>query len=202
MLQCFLFVIFLGLIATLSPHRQTLSDWARYRHQQSKDGKLLGKELILGEKSPSTIAIAINAMITIIIISSVLIFFPSKQAISAIWGLILTMGIVLFYAVVAQWMLLMKSNKRVMWTSITISCLMIIPPTLFAIAELTPQNMPLVWFFSFIPSVAIEKANMSSLLLGVLGQWLAITCVSFPLIRKLRQAGRSKTFAICSQDIT
>ena len=61
--------------------------------------------------------------------------------------------------------------------------------------------MPLVWFFSFIPSVAIEQVSIPAFMLGVLGQWLAITCVSFPLIRKLRQAGRSQTFAIYSQDI-
>ena len=68
LLQCLLFVMFLGLIAALSPHRQTLYDWARYRHQLSKDGKLLGQELVFGEKSPSTLAIAINAFIATSII--------------------------------------------------------------------------------------------------------------------------------------
>ncbi len=194
LLQCLLFVMFLGLIAALSPHRQTLYDWARYRHQLSKDGKLLGKELVFGEKSPSTVAITINAFIATMIIVMGLIFFPFQEQIAtAIWGLILTMGIILFYAVIAQWMLLMKSNKRVMWSSMTISFLIIVPPILFAVAEATPQDAPLAWFFSFIPSVAIEHASISALVLGFLGQWLAITFVSFQMVKQLRNAGRSET---------
>ena len=193
MLQCLLFMMFLGLIAALSPHRQTLYDWARYRHQLSKDGKRLGQELVFGEKSPSTVAIAINAFIATLIIAIGLILFPFKEEIAtAIWGLILTMGIILIYAVIAQWMLLMKSNKRVIWTSITLSFLIITPPILFAIAEALPQDAPLVWFFSFIPSVAIEHASISALLLGLLGQWLVITCVSFQMVRQLRRLGSSE----------
>ncbi len=192
-LQFLLIIMFSGLIAALSPHRQTLYDWARYRHQISKDGKLLGQELVFGEKSPSTIAIAINAFIATSIIVMGLIFFPfTAQTTAVMWGLILTMGIILFYAVIAQWMLLMKSNKRVIWTSITLSFLIIIPPILFAIAEAMPQDAPLVWFFSFIPSVATEHASISALLLGLLGQWLAITCVSFQMVRQLRRVGNSE----------
>ncbi len=194
MLQCLLFVMFLGLIAALSPHRQTLYDWARYRHKLSKHGKLLGKELVFGEKSPSIVAIAINAFIATSIIVMGLMLFPfTAQTTAVMWGLILTMGIILFYAVIAQWMLLMKSNKRVIWTSITLSFLIIIPPILFVTAEATVQELPLVWLFSFMPAIAIEHTSNSALLLGVLGQWLAISLVSLQLVNKLRQAGRSET---------
>ena len=194
LLQFLLMMTFLGLIAALSPHRQTLSDWARYRHQLSKDGKRLGKELLLGEKSPSTIAIAINALIaTIVILIGSTFFLLPEEITTVVWGVILTMGMILFYAVIAQWMLLMKNNKRVLWTSITISLLIIIPPILFLTAEATVQELPLVWLFSFMPYIAIEHASNSALLLGVLGQWLAITFASWQLIDKLRQAGRSQT---------
>ncbi|MEM9276929.1 MAG: hypothetical protein AAGA80_28935, partial [Cyanobacteria bacterium P01_F01_bin.143] len=123
-----------------------------------------------------------------------LLLVPFKvQGANAMWGVILTMGIILFYSTVAQWMLLMKSSRRVIWTSLTIAMLVIAPPILFAIAELTPQQAPLVWLFSFIPTVAIGEASVSALILGVLGQWLAITSVSFLMIKKLRKAGRSET---------
>ncbi|MDJ0900196.1 MAG: hypothetical protein QNJ55_15435 [Xenococcus sp. MO_188.B8] len=194
LLKFFLLVMFLGLIAALSPHRQTLYDWARYRHQLSKDGKRLGKELVFGEKSPSTVAIAINILIAAIIIAMGLIFFPDKEEIAtAFWGLILTMGIILIYAVIAQWMLLMKTNTRAIWASMTISFLIIVPPILFTVTEAFPDNAPLVWFFSFIPAVATENASISALVVGLLGQWLAISLVSFQMIKKLRQAGRSQT---------
>ncbi|ELS00863.1 hypothetical protein Xen7305DRAFT_00005640 [Xenococcus sp. PCC 7305] len=193
-LQCLLFAMLLGLVAALSPHRQKLYDWARYRHQLSKNGKSLVQELVFGEKSPSSVAIAINAAITIIIIAMGLLIFPSQKAgAEAIGGFVLTMGMILLYSVIVQWMLLMKSHKRVLWTSITISLLILLPPILFAIADVTPQNVPLAWFFSSVPFVGIEYANVSALILGVLGQWLAITFVSFQMMRKLRQAGRSET---------
>ena len=192
-LQCLLLIMFLSLIAALSPHRQTLYDWARYRHQLGKNGKLLGQELVFGEKSPSIIAIAINACIaiTIILLGSAFFLLP-KEIATTMWGVVLNMGMILFYAVITQLLLLMKNNKRVIWTSITLSLLMIIPPVLFATTEATIQELPLVWFFSFIPFVAIKHANISALLLGVVGQWLAISLVSWQLIKKLRQAGRSE----------
>lgn len=61
-------VLLFSLIAILSPHRQTIQDWARYRHQnlsnhQSVWRKSLLLDLILGEKSPSFVAIAINLVI-------------------------------------------------------------------------------------------------------------------------------------------
>jgi hypothetical protein len=56
---------FLVLIGGLSPTRQTLQDWARYQVGRSK--KALVQELIWGEKSPATIAIALNLVITALI---------------------------------------------------------------------------------------------------------------------------------------
>ncbi|MGK7896136.1 MAG: ABC transporter permease [Xenococcus sp. (in: cyanobacteria)] len=208
LLQSVLLVMFLGLIVALSPHRQTLYDWARYRHQLSKDGKQLGKELVLGEKSPAVIAIAINALITTIIILIGATFFlvPEQllpeQIATLIWGVVLSIGMILFYAVIAQWMLLIKSKQRVMWTSITISLLIIIPPILFATTEITAQTTPLVWLFSWIPAIAIKHISNSALLLGVLGQWLAISLVSWQLIKKIRQAGSSETQKLLENNIT
>ena len=201
-LQFSLSVMFLGLIAALSPQRQTLYDWARYRHQLSNQGKLLWQELVFGEKSPSTVAIAINALVaTMIILLGSIFFLLPEEITTAISEVVLTMGLILFYAVIAQWMLLMKSNKRVLWTAITILLLIIIPPILFATAEATAQELPLVWLFSLVPAVAIDHASISALVIGVLGQWLAITIVSWQLINKLRRAGRSETKKIFDHKI-
>jgi hypothetical protein len=60
--------LFLYLIAALNPHRQTLYDWARYRHiysfKEFGNSKLI-KDLIWTEKSPGLVAIALNAIIAI-----------------------------------------------------------------------------------------------------------------------------------------
>ena len=47
-------ILFTGLlIAITSPHRQTLQDWMRYRHQSSDRYPSLWKELMFAEKSPA-----------------------------------------------------------------------------------------------------------------------------------------------------
>jgi ABC-2 family transporter protein len=55
-------VLLLGLIAILSPHRQAVQDWARYKHQGVWKNSLL-KDLIFGEKSIALVAMAINLAI-------------------------------------------------------------------------------------------------------------------------------------------
>lgn len=215
MLQCFLLIMFLGLIAALSPHRQTLQDWARYRKGSSsefnskfggrgfglgKHGKLLWHELIFGEKSPSTVAIGINVAIAVIYILPSLVLFPfADKTLPAFWGLILTANIILIYAAIAQWFLTMKTQKRAIWAAGSICALIVLPPILLGIASIAPESSPAIWLFTFIPTIATEYVNASTVIMIILGQWLAIALVSLQMTRKLRQAGASETKILLSQ---
>ena len=76
-LQICLCIWGLSLIAALSPHRQTLYDWARYRHQISENSNILWKELVFGENSPSGVAIAINIAIAITSVSYTHLTLPT-----------------------------------------------------------------------------------------------------------------------------
>ena len=112
-LQVCLSLFGLGLIFALSPHRQTLYDWARYRHQSQ--GNSLWKELVLGDNSPSTIAIAINLAIAIIFISpSIFLLLPQSHQ-YVFWGMVLSATNILLYAVIAQFLLTIKTRKRAVW---------------------------------------------------------------------------------------
>ncbi|MEM8676599.1 MAG: hypothetical protein AAGF83_22460 [Cyanobacteria bacterium P01_G01_bin.67] len=183
----------LGLIAVLSPHRQALHDWSRYRHQVSNEGKVLWQELIFGENSPSTVAIAINLLIAIAyIVPSILLHLDQKRH-HLLWGFILCAGSILLLAVVAQFILTSKTRKRGVWSIITVTSLIIVPPVCLGFAEVYPETTPLVWLFSFLPTVITEYATVPTLLMAVLGQWLAISVIGFQMTRKLRQAGASET---------
>lgn len=61
-------LLFLSLIMVLTPGRQALQDWARYRRQQAFSrnlwNRLFMSDLVWGEKSPALVAIAINLAIT------------------------------------------------------------------------------------------------------------------------------------------
>ena len=200
LLQCLLVLMFLGLMATLSPHRQTLHDWARYRHQQNKQSRGLWKELILGEKSPSTVAIALNIMIATVYILPSLFLFPFNQELSSVfWGLLISISIILLYALVAQLILLMKSPKRAIWASGSILALIIIPVLCLGVFGIEPSELPLPWLFTFLPVVGVESAKISTVMTAILGQWLAIALVSFQMTRQLRQAGASETKVLFSK---
>ncbi len=199
-LQCLLFIFFLGLIAALSPHRQALQDWSRYRHQVRRKDNLLWKEMVIGENSPSTVAIAINLLFTTAYITPSLFFFPLKdQTWGIFWGLLLGANIMLLYAVVAQLILTAKSQKRAIWAAVTIASLVVIPPLGFGFAKIMPVYAPIPWLFTFLPTIATEYATIYPIALAVLGQWLAISIISWQMTNKLRQAGASETKTLLSQ---
>ena len=199
LLQVFLLVMFLGLIAALSPHRQALHDWARYRHQLGKEGNKLWKELVFGEKSPSTVAIAINLMIATIYILPSLLLFPFQDDFhSALWGLVISANMILLYALIAQLILGMKSQKRAIWASASILTLAILPFVGLALAGAGLGDATLVWMFTFLPTAALEYASLSTVMTAILGQWLAIALVGFQITRTLRQAGASETKILMS----
>ncbi len=191
-LQCFLLIFSLVLMALLSPKYQTLQDWTRYRHQFNKSHKILGKDLVLGEKSPAIVAIAVNlAIATIYIIPSLLIFSFTETSQKIIWGLILGVSSLLLYGFIAQWILLMKHQKRATWSFITIMALVIIPPIFFSIAGI--QDTSSASLITFLPTLAIENASFSAIITTLLGQWLIISLTGFQITRQLRQLGKTET---------
>jgi hypothetical protein len=196
-LQVCLSLFGLGLIFALSPHRQTLYDWARYRHQSQ--GNSLWKELVLGENSPSTIAMAINLAIAITFISpSIFLLLPQSHQ-YVFWGLVLSATNILLYAVIAQFLLTIKTRKRAVWSIVTVASMIILPPVCLGIAQLTIKTIPQVWLLSFVPLAATKYVSFGGIALAILGQWLAISVISLQMTRKLKQAGASSTKILMSR---
>lgn len=192
-LQFLLGIWGLGLIAVLTPHRPALFDWARYRHQVSQQGNILWKELIFGENSPSTIAVALNFLIAIAYIAPSIFLHFDRKYYFLLWGFILSAGSIILLALVVQLVLTSKTRKRGALSIITATTMIIVPPVCLGFAEVDPKATPLVWLFSFLPAIATEYATISTLFLAVLGQWLAISLIGFHMTRKLKQAGASET---------
>lgn len=197
--QFCLYVWGLGLIASLSPHRQALHDWARYRHQINQSNNALWKELILGENSPSTVAVAINLAIAIAYITPSIFLLLDFDKQFVFWGFILSAGSITLCAIAAQFILTAKTRKRAAWSVITVTSMIVVPPVCFGLAEIYPQTIPQAWLFSFIPTVATEYATTSAILLTILGQWLAVALIGLQMTRKLKQAGASETKMLFSQ---
>ncbi|NEQ83331.1 MAG: ABC transporter permease, partial [Moorea sp. SIO2I5] len=201
MLLVFNLVLFLALIAALSPHRQTLQDWARYRHQDRtfrKKGGLIA-DLIWGDKSPAVVAVAINCAIASAMFLPWILLWPANDyKIAALFALLLNSSIIMIYATVAQLMLLIKAKKRAAGAVITVGGLIFLPPILFAIGSMTPYETPALWLFSAFHWSSLQHATASSVFLAIIGQSLALTLLNLQLGRQLQQAGESTTKALLS----
>ncbi len=191
--------LFLGLIAALSPHRQTLQDWARYRHQagEKKKSKNLLQDLIWGEKSPSTLAIGINLAIASLILLPLLFIFPFQEYTGAVFtAVLLNMSVMLIYASVAQLMLMMKSSKREIWAAGSVGALIIVPLIFSALFELSPYHEPFGWLFSILPIIGTENATAKEFFLALISQWMVILGLASIVMKRLKAAGASASKAL------
>lgn len=187
--------LFLVLIASLSPHRQTLQDWARYRYQTQHHW---WQDLVIGEKSPALVAIALNlAIITGYLLPSVLLL-PVENRIPLLFGLLLSSSMILLYAVMTQLMLLLKTPRRSLLAAAAVGTALMVPIGCATIFEIAPNYTPELWLFSLLPVVATVYAKTSTILLALLGQWLVIALLGFQLTRQLHKAGRSDTKTLMS----
>lgn len=203
-LACLLFLnlwLFLYLIAALNPQRQSLYDWARYRHVYSfkefGNSKLI-KDLIWSEKSPGLVAIALNAIIAITALSLFILLSGTglDGAIPAFLALIFAGNLTMIYAGLAQLMLLMKTEQRVLWATGALGAVMILPLVIVAMLFSNPGNNTFAWLFSIAaPLIMLYPTgypeSLISVFLAFFCQWMIIGLLVFLLMRQLRKAGDS-----------
>ena len=188
-------VLFFGLMAVLSPHRQTVQDWARY--SQTNKFKSLWKDLIWGEKSPAPVAIALNALFCAgLLVPWILIWPEEAPKTAALAGLPLFVTVIIIYAVVAQLMLLIKTQKRSLWAAGTVGTLIALPILVGAVLTLEPSEQPLLWLFSAVSWATTEYISLNYLLFGFLGQVAILTGLSVFLKRRVDRLGESATQAL------
>lgn len=199
MLMVFNLLLFLGYIAALSPQRQAMQDWARYRHQnRSRKGGVMA-DLIWGEKSPAIVAIALNlAIASSILLTWALFALTSQYKIPAAFAIFVNLSLILVYAAVAQLILLMKSQKRASLAAGAVLLLIAVPPLMIAFISKGADIGADLWLFSAFPWIGVEKTGVMTVFLAVIGQSLATGLLSLQLTRKLQKAGESSTKALLS----
>lgn len=218
-LVLFNFVLLFSLIGILSPHRQTIQDWARYRHYNLSSHKSVWKnslllDLILGEKSPSLVAMVIHlVMVTIplviwILLAPVLNVHHTTNLnwlinyvgrLNAILGVALFITLIMIYATLAQRMLLMKTTKRYFWAIGTIGTAIFLPPLILGMLHIEPSKYPIVWLFSTFPWVSLEYASTPTIFMALLAEFSVLVLLNFHLKKQIRLAGESATKALMSQ---
>ncbi|WP_373481411.1 ABC transporter permease [Geminocystis sp.] len=193
-LQVFNFFFFLLLIIALTPSRQSLQDWARFRHENSSYRHEI-HDLLLGEKSPSPLVIAGNiAIVTLYTIPAVLIFPFQTNKLSILAGLFLGATIMIIYATIFQLLLMIKSNKRNLIATGVLATLIFSPFLGLIIIGESYRSFPLLSLFSAFPlAVTTGKVTIIPIMLSLLTQIMVIIAANYQLKRVLHKAGMSET---------
>lgn len=198
-------VLILSLIAVLSPHRQDIQDWARYRHQQASSHKSVWQDLIVAEKSPALVAIAINlAIVTIpwlvwISFTSVVNANDGQNDIyrlKVILAIALSISLMMIYATIAQLILLLKTPKRSFWAIGTLGTVSFLPPMILEFIGISSWKHPTVWLFSTFPWAAIQYSEATTIFMALLAELSVLALLNFQLTRQVRLAGESATKAL------
>ena len=187
-------ILFLILIAALTPHRHTLQDWARFRHQKSRTKRALFRDVLLGEKSPAVMAIAVNVLIvTLYLTPSVLIFSFHSGKSETIMGFILGGAIILVYATVAQLLVMLKTNKRGLIATGGVAALMIAPFLSFAIFPHAASDLEIIGLFSPFPMVVADLVSSMELISMSIGYVVTLSALNWQIKRVLDKAGMSES---------
>ncbi len=203
--------LFLYLIAAITPHRQTIQDWARYRRipqNQKLRNSSLFQDLIWGEKSPALVAIALNAIIAIASLS-LLVFLTEdnvKDKIDAVYALALSGSLAMIYAALTQLILFMKSQQRIFWAVGILSAVIVLPVIVLGILLHNPANSTFLWLFSVAaPLVALYPSGNSlssiTVFFAIIAQGIIFGLLVFQLRRQLKKAGESATKAMLLEKV-
>jgi hypothetical protein len=187
------FCLFLGLIAALSPYRQTLQDWARYRRQSSDRRRALWQDLAFGERSPALLAIAINLLIVAVIITPWVLTWPdpiTQRNTGA--ALIVNSSMILIYAALVQVILMTRLPKRGIWAIASVGTAIVLPIIILGVLQQTPEKSPFLWLFSVAPAVAVPNVVRELILVNVFCQLAIFARLTYRLNHQIKQAGESE----------
>ncbi len=204
-----------ALMLILSPERQTIQDWSRYRHQGGSGRKgwwrnSLLRDLLVGEKSPSLVAIALHLVMMITpfaiwVVFSLSLNIHHNVAINwlindlgrfrALLGLIIFAVLSLIYATIAQQILLMKTSKRYFWAMGTVCAIMYLPPMILGMLSISSKQYALPWLLTSIPWVGLADASIPTIFMALLGEITVLVLLNIHLIRQINLVGESATKA-------
>lgn len=190
--------IFLLLIPAISPQRQTLLDWARYAHEDRRQGvkRSYSKwgDWIWGERSPSVVAIAINlGIVAAIWMPWILLNGSLENTLTAGVALLMMLNLIWIYSAIAQSLYFIKFPKPGLLAMGMVMAALILPPLGFGLFfKSVYVNTSLWMLFVFgSPWFALTQASTMATFLSLLGQFAAIVALTFTLNHQIHQAGAS-----------
>ncbi|MEG5042138.1 MULTISPECIES: hypothetical protein [unclassified Microcoleus] len=201
-LLIFNLVMFLALIAALTSDRQSLYDWARYRKQIVPSSQKLWRrypllDLIWSDKSPAAVAIAINFLSSVIILTPWALLEKSEN--NGFGGVIFYLNLILIYATITQLFLFTKTRNQEIWAACTVGGAILLPPLILSMLLLTPEKAPILWLSSTFLGVLFSSslaASGNTIFISILSQWSVLVLLNLKLRSQLKLAGQSASKAL------
>jgi hypothetical protein len=199
-LLIFNLLMFLVLIAALTPERQSLYDWARYRQQIVPSSYKLWRrypilDLIWSEKSPAIVAIAINFFSSVVILTPWMLLETTGDY--GFGSVIFCLDSILIYASIAQLFICIKKRNQEIWAAGTVASIILLPPLILFMLQAS-RTVILWWLFftfcSFLSVFSIEEQNI--ILFYILSQWSVLVFLNLKLRSHLKIAGQSASKAL------
>ncbi|QIR35731.1 ABC transporter permease [Tolypothrix sp. PCC 7910] len=211
-------MLLLSLLVILSPHRQTIQDWARYRHEKVANfkgfwRKFALKDWLVDEKSPALLAMLINLAIATTPLVVWIVLAPMLNThhnnainwvneigrLKAILAVAFFISLMMIYATLAQLMLMMKTSKRSMWAVGTIVAAIFLPPLFLGILNIKPAAYPVAWLFSTFPWAGLEYAATSTVFKAFIAELTVLILLNIKLAKQMKLAGESATKALLAK---
>jgi hypothetical protein len=203
-------LLFVGLFAIILPPRQAVQDWARFRYQKIANSHNLSKnsllsDLVMGEKSPAILAIAINLLIAasafcIVILNAKVSFVGDNYQILGCLGVLMFISSTMIYATIAQIMLMLKNSKRHLWAMGTTGAAIILPAFILLILNVYASREDnignVLWLFTSGFWYGVKHSTFSTAISVIICQLAIAALLNWYLIRQVKSAGESATKAL------
>jgi hypothetical protein len=193
-------------IAVLTPQRQNIEDWSRYR-RASEQKKLWQKDiwqdLLWDDRSPAVLALAVNLAIALVVWLPWCPFALANGAlvVKAVLAAIVTAVLLLNYGILTQIVLITKKKWQWQQAISYVALLMLLPMIGAAFAAVLGWQsiaMTLTTVASPLAVFSIWQMTGGELLLGIVIQPLLLLLATARLQSQILKIGRSETQAFLS----
>ncbi|HEY9806438.1 MAG TPA: hypothetical protein V6D04_07715, partial [Candidatus Obscuribacterales bacterium] len=192
-----------ALMLLLSPQRQALLDWARYRHTMSDRTsgarqRSLMADLVWSDKSPALVAMLLNLALVAVMLGGWIVWQADDAwRLTLLAGLALSFTLLAIYAAIAQFSTLAKSQQQTLQTAVAIGGAALIPPlVLLLLSQGEPDQAQELMLFSPLLWLVLEHVSRTAIALSLLGQWSLLGLLAFRFAKKLEGLGASETKAL------
>jgi hypothetical protein len=197
-LLVFNLVMFLAIVVSLTPLRQVVQDWAKYRQHQNRRRwwLLLVQDLMWGERSPAGLAILFNlAIASTVLIPWIFFNLATSEQIPALFSLLIFCNFIMIYAALTLILKLRITQNTALWISGTLVAVTVLPMIVLNLITINSDKMTL-WLFTPYAWVAIKSASQGSILLTILVQWLILGLCTLLMLNVIKKAGESASKAL------